>query len=117
MNDGGKGSRPRPFSVPQDKFSDNWDKIFKNEYQDELSTEDCVLDAFEDKQETKRDQFNGKTTDFQSVVISSILISRSKFCGISLMVERNLAKVQTPVRFWYSAPISGVRSTDRTRLF
>ena len=55
MNDGGKGSRPRPFSVTQDKFSDNWDKIFKNEYQDILSTEDCVLDAFEDKKETKRD--------------------------------------------------------------
>ena len=55
MSNGGKGSRPRPFSVPQDKFSDNWDKIFKNEYQDILSTEDCVLDAFEDKKETKRD--------------------------------------------------------------
>ena len=28
MTDGGKGSKPRPFSVTQDKFSDNWDKIF-----------------------------------------------------------------------------------------
>jgi hypothetical protein len=55
MTDGGKGSKPRPFSVSQEKFSDNWDKIFKNEYQDELSTEDCVLDAFEDVKETKRD--------------------------------------------------------------
>ena len=117
MTDGGKGSKPRPYSVTQDKFSDNWDKIFKNEYQDELSTEDCILDAFEEKKETKRDQFNGKTTDFQSVVISSILISRSKICGISLMVERNLAKVQTPVRFWYSAPNPGCRITDNTRDF
>jgi hypothetical protein len=55
MTDGGKGSKPRPFSVSQEKFSDNWDKIFKNEYQDELSTEDCILDAFEEKKETKRD--------------------------------------------------------------
>lgn len=33
MSDGGKGSKPRPFSITQDKFADNWDKIFskKNE--------------------------------------------------------------------------------------
>ena len=55
MTDGGKKSKPRPFSVTQEKFSDNWDKIFKNEYQDELSTEDCILGAFEEKKETKRD--------------------------------------------------------------
>ena len=33
MSDGGKGSKPRPFSVKQDEFADNWDRIFskKNE--------------------------------------------------------------------------------------
>ena len=25
----GKGSKPRPISVPRKKFDDNWDKIFK----------------------------------------------------------------------------------------
>lgn len=25
----GKGSSPRPYSVPQKKFDENWDKIFK----------------------------------------------------------------------------------------
>jgi len=67
MSDGGKGSMPRPFSVSQEKFSDNWDKIFKpkkevekflkkfsDDYQDILSTEDCVLDAFVDTQKTKK---------------------------------------------------------------
>lgn len=24
----GKGSKPRPFSVSQDKFAENWDRIF-----------------------------------------------------------------------------------------
>ena len=48
----GKGSRPRPFSVDQKTFDDNWDKIFKrqddntgtdkNEYQDVIATEDCI---------------------------------------------------------------------------
>ncbi len=29
MSDGGKGSRPRPFSVDQKTFDTNWDTIFK----------------------------------------------------------------------------------------
>ena len=61
MSDGGKGSSPRPFSVDQDTFNKNWETIFKkkkideeyeksilkNDYQDILSTEDCVLSALE----------------------------------------------------------------------
>jgi hypothetical protein len=50
----GKGSTPRPYSVDKDTFDNNWDKVFskkkkedntgveKNEYQDILSTEDCI---------------------------------------------------------------------------
>lgn len=45
MSDGGKGSKPRPLSVDRETFDKNWNRIFKNEYQDELNTEDCVLDA------------------------------------------------------------------------
>jgi len=54
MSDGGKGSKPRPFSVDKETFDNNFDKIFgkkedntgvtKNEYQDVLSTEDCFDD-------------------------------------------------------------------------
>ena len=29
MRDGGKGSAPRPFSVSQEKFADNFDAIFR----------------------------------------------------------------------------------------
>lgn len=53
MTDGGKGSKPRPFSVDQKTFDFNWDNIFKKEkkqisdYQDILSTEDCMLDVLE----------------------------------------------------------------------
>lgn len=28
MSDGGKGSAPRPYSVDQKTFEDNWDRIF-----------------------------------------------------------------------------------------
>ena len=34
MSDGGKGSKPRPYSVSQEEFSNNWDRIFrKNQFQ------------------------------------------------------------------------------------
>ena len=73
MSDGGKGSKPRPFSVSQEEYDKRWDAIFqrdlpkeedklvlpmpgtiggaklvfKDDYQDILSTEDCVLSAFD----------------------------------------------------------------------
>lgn len=52
MSDGGKGSAPRPMEVSREQYSNNWDAIFKktkikNEYQDVLSTEDCMTDALE----------------------------------------------------------------------
>lgn len=62
MLDGGKGSKPRPFScrhenarplsVSQDEFANNWNAIFakneqrrqkiENDLQDILATEECV---------------------------------------------------------------------------
>ena len=55
MSDGGKGSAPRPLSVDRETFENNWDLIFKkkepkisnNNFQDILSTEECILDALE----------------------------------------------------------------------
>ena len=31
MGDGGKGSKPRPYSVNQEVFDNNWDNIFKKD--------------------------------------------------------------------------------------
>ena len=59
MNEAGKGSKPRPFSVSQEEYNTRWDAIFqrdlkedntgtsKNDFQDMLSTEDCILDSKE----------------------------------------------------------------------
>lgn len=40
MSDGGKGSKPRPYSVTQTEFGDNWDRIFgkKNEKVSDTNT-------------------------------------------------------------------------------
>lgn len=58
MSNGGKGSKPRPFSISQEQFTNNWNKIFnknqdntdvnKNEYYDILSTEDCFPDDLDE---------------------------------------------------------------------
>ena len=35
MSDGGKGSRPRPFSVSQEEWNTRWDAIFQRDLQEE----------------------------------------------------------------------------------
>lgn len=52
MSDGGKGSAPRPMKISREQYANNWDAVFrkekeKSDYQDILSTEDCVTDALE----------------------------------------------------------------------
>lgn len=39
-NDGGKGSKPRPFSVTQEEYSKRWDMIFARDLKDEDSSKD-----------------------------------------------------------------------------
>lgn len=54
MSDGGKGCKPRPFSVTQEEYDNRFEAIFGkkikskdntgtsvNDYQDILNTEDC----------------------------------------------------------------------------
>ena len=62
MSDGGKGSKPRPFSVDKKTFDDNWDKIFKNDHQDVLSTEDCAIDALEEYKKQAQELWNDSCT-------------------------------------------------------
>lgn len=48
----GKGSRPRPFSVSQDKFAENWDRIFgkkkREEALDQLVAESQRMGFYDD---------------------------------------------------------------------
>ena len=90
MSDGGKGSKPRPFSVSQEEYENRWNAIFqredvvsksqakrlatmemanedntgvtKNEYQDVLSTEDCALDALETYKKHAQELWNDSCT-------------------------------------------------------
>jgi hypothetical protein len=39
MSDGGKGSRPRPYSVSQQEYDTRWDAIFCRDLQDEKKEE------------------------------------------------------------------------------
>lgn len=40
MSDGGKGSRPRPFSVSQDEYDRRWDAIFGRDLKEEVKETD-----------------------------------------------------------------------------
>ena len=88
---GGKGSRARPFSVDQKTFDNNWELAFgkkkketlpeyelnkstgevqtvdntgtdKNEYQDVLSTEDCVDEALEEYKRQAQEMWSDSCT-------------------------------------------------------
>lgn len=39
MSDGGKGSRPRPFSVTQEEYVKRWDAIFGRDLAEEAKTD------------------------------------------------------------------------------
>jgi len=53
MSDGGKGSRPRPFSVSQEEYSKRWDMIFGRDLDDEDSKKKESKDIESDKSENK----------------------------------------------------------------
>jgi hypothetical protein len=63
MTTGGKGDKPRPYSIPLAEFDNRWDTIFGkknkedntgvtvNEYQDVLSTEDAIIGVTNNEKE------------------------------------------------------------------
>lgn len=53
MSDGGKGSSPRPFSVSQDQFANNFDRIFRKSDRkviEDAELEDEAFKSIEEKQ-------------------------------------------------------------------
>ena len=46
MSDGGKGSSPRPYSVDQKTFANNWDLIFKKKDPKEIDDAIAEDEAF-----------------------------------------------------------------------
>jgi hypothetical protein len=47
MSDGGKGSSPRPFSVSQETFANNYDRIFEKPSRKELEDEQAEQEEFD----------------------------------------------------------------------
>ena len=52
MSDGGKGSKPRPFSVDQKTFDANWEAIFgkKNKSEESSSLDNKITDHSKEDQ-------------------------------------------------------------------
>lgn len=55
MSDGGKGSKPRPFSVSQEEYDNRWDNIFSRDLKEEKkeSEADKVTRNNQETQEVK----------------------------------------------------------------
>ena len=51
MSDGGKGSKPRPYSVSKQEFDNRWDNIFKKSPKeiDDAKAEDEAFRAVEER--------------------------------------------------------------------
>ena len=49
MSDGGKGSRPRPFSVAQSEYETRWDAIFGRDLKEEKAEDMSVLNAYDNE--------------------------------------------------------------------
>lgn len=47
MSDGGKGSSPRPYSVSQETYDNNFDAIFRKKTPQEIDDAKAEDDAFE----------------------------------------------------------------------
>ena len=59
MGDGGKGSGPRPYSVSQEEFANNWDAIFGKKKKSDHNSDDDTLTEEQLKQindSTKNDK-------------------------------------------------------------
>jgi hypothetical protein len=56
MSDGGKGSSPRPFSVDQKTFSNNWDAVFtKNKKTEQEKFDEAIMkDEYYDLEDPDR---------------------------------------------------------------
>jgi len=47
MSDGGKGSNPRPFSVSQETYANNYDRIFRKPSPQELEEDKAEQEEFD----------------------------------------------------------------------
>jgi hypothetical protein len=47
MSEGGKGSKPRPFSISQDEYDARWDAIFQRDIPKEERVSTKIEDGFE----------------------------------------------------------------------
>ena len=49
MSDGGKGSKPRPYSVSQEEFDSRWENIFGKKKKDQQEVKEEVVEEQRDE--------------------------------------------------------------------
>ena len=70
MSDGGKGSRPRPFSIANDEYSKRWDAIFRKDPRiiEDQKNEDEAFERIRLNSETdKLTRYNEETQEVKKI--------------------------------------------------
>lgn len=65
MSDGGKGSRPRPFSVSQQEYDTRWDAIFSRDLPKEIDDNPALQYNSQKQQEEYRVNKQGQLERFK----------------------------------------------------
>ena len=90
MSTGGKGSRPRPFSVSQSKFADNWDQIFSKKEKNvepttaQVTTSDVAITVTSDGRQVFSIDVPDRSADQLKKIIEEI---KSKILAGSSQVD------------------------------
>lgn len=74
----GKGSKPRPFSVNQETFASNWDKIFNKDKQDLAFESDNPLERPYDPYYAEGDKLWQHECPMEK---SSMMVEKGKACN------------------------------------
>jgi hypothetical protein len=56
MSDGGKGSKPRPFSISQQEYDNRWDNIFSRDLKEDNIATDSNKSTSSDSQKDKQEE-------------------------------------------------------------
>ena len=63
MSDGGKGSKTRPLGIEFDKYSSNWDTIFRNKPPKEIDDAVAEDEAFKQVEERNKNVISDQKPD------------------------------------------------------
>ncbi len=106
MSSGGKGSKPRPISVPRKQFDNNWERIFGKKKKDEQLLAELLLAAKDDFLKDVPISFHYfedlcKQNNIK-IPIATLGMARKKVINLSVSQAKTWGKVDLSKLFGYA---------------